>query len=478
MWPSKPDDGVGGIAVGEAERVDLGRVANIPFNPEDTKTWGNGGLTPLLIDHLRRGSPHSMVIGGSGTYKSMALATSLLTWTKSFFCLDPSEELADLVAGELEHRGKKVVLLTIGEEGPNVLDGIDVTDRLAETRVRSIAGRIVGPLQDDDKNARFKKWGRSIILALLADMLWDPDTPAEYKTLRSLRYGLDVGVERIRARLRGIAESSHSRLARSLARSMWDMVEETFSGAYSNATDDTEWLASSSYADLVSGKAYRMSDLVGGNLCVFCQIPHEALEHTPAAARVLAGCHLDAVFAAKGDVNGWVWFPMDETVLVGKDPALKVARDQGRKFRVALQLFYQSEYQIEEVWGRPGKLAWFGSLAWRSYTAVQDLETARDISATLGTFGARAYSQGKNSGKSGRMLEPGTRSAGSNTNEHDISRELAKVHELMQDMREDERITIVRNRKPVRHGAAIGFRRPEIAVLLGKSRYRQEKNAA
>lgn len=44
--------------------------------------------------------------------------------------------------------------------------------------------------------------------------------------------------------------------------------------------------------------------------------------------------------------------------------------------------------------------------------------------------------------------------------------------ELPSEMRDDERITIVRNRKPIRHGAAIGFRRPEIAALLGTSWYR------
>jgi hypothetical protein len=40
------------------------------------------------------------------------------------------------------------------------------------------------------------------------------------------------------------------------------------------------------------------------------------------------------------------------------------------------------------------------------------------------------------------------------TNEHEISRSLAMPHELLCEMRADERITIVRNRRPIRHGAA------------------------
>ncbi len=93
----------------------------------------------------------------------------------------------------------------------------------------------------------------------------------------------------------------------------------------------------------------------------------------------------------------------------------------------------------------------------------------------LGTFGAKAVSSGSNRGKSGRpmeMVQSGSR--GTNTNEHEISRELAKPDELLADMRDDERITLVRNQRPMRHGAAIGFRRQEIAVVLGQTSYRRQ----
>ena len=461
--------------VGEADRVDLGPAARIPFDPENRATWGRGGRAPLMIDPCRRGSTHSMVIGGGGTYKSTTLVTSLLTWRKSIFCLDPAEELAALVAAELVDRGRKVMRLEIGGAGPNVLDGIDITSPLAETRLRAVVGRIIGPMSGNDKDEKFKRWGRTIILALLAHMMWEPTIPAELKTLRALRDGLDGGMEVVRNRLRGIAETSHSMLARSLASTMWDMVDETFSGALGNATEDTEWLASAAYGDLVSGDAYRMSELNEGNLVVFCQVPQEALEHTPAVARVLVGCHLDAVFAAKGRVDGRVFFPIDEAILIGRDPALKIARDQGRKSKITLQLFYQSEGQIEEVWTVAGKRAWFDGLSWRTYAGVQNLESARELSAILGTFGARAMSRGINRGKSGKAMETANTSRGSNISEHEISRDLAKPHELLADMRDDERITLVRNRPPMRHGAAIGFRRPEIAPLLGETSYRQRQ---
>jgi type IV secretion system protein VirD4 len=476
LFPSRPDSEIGGIVVGEADRVDLGPAAHMRFDPDNRATWGNGGKAPLLIDPCKRGSTQSMIIGGSGTYKSTALVASLLIWTKSIFCLDPSEELADLVGQELAARGRKVVRLEIGAGGPNVLDGIDIDSPLAETRLQSIVGRITGPLSGTDKDEKFKRWGRTIILALLANMMWDPAVPQELKTLRTLRDGLDGGIAAVRNRLRGIADHSHSPLARSLASTMWDMVDDTFSGALGNATEDTAWLASAAYGDLVSGHrddgpAYRMDELAGGNLVVFCQVPQEALEHTPAVARVLVGCHLDAVFAAKGEVDGRVYFAIDEAVLVGRDPALKLARDLGRKSKITLQMFYQSEGQIEEVWTVPGKRAWFDGVSWRTYAGVQNLESAKELSAIMGTFAARATSRGE--GKTRKTFNVISASQGENTSEHEISRDLAKPHELLAGLRDDERITLVRNQPPMRHGAAIAFRRREMAALLGETSYRR-----
>ncbi len=68
------------------------------------------------------------------------------------------------------------------------------------------------------------------------------------------------------------------------------------------------------------------------------------------------------------------------------------------------------------------------------------------------------------------MVRSGSR--GSNTSEHEIARDLASADELLGDLRDDERITLPRNRRPIRHGAAIGFRRPEIDCLLGTTSYR------
>jgi len=158
-------------------------------------------------------------------------------------------------------------------------------------------------------------------------------------------------------------------------------------------------------------------------------------------------------------------------VLLGPLAALQVARDQGRKYRITLQLFYQSEGQVEEVWGRPGRESWFDGVSWRSYGGVQSLATAKDLSAALGTYGAVAVSRGSNSGTSARGLELGSRSRGANVNEHEIGRELAKPFEVLQEVARDERIVLVPAARPLRCAAAVYFRRPALRALVAENRF-------
>ena len=73
-------------------------------------------------------------------------------------------------------------------------------------------------------------------------------------------------------------------------------------------------------------------------------------------------------------------------------------------------------------------------------------------------------------------MEIASNPRGQNVDEHEISRELAKPQELLAGMRDDEKLTLARNRRPIRHGAAIGFRRPEIRPLLGSPDIGKRRN--
>jgi type IV secretion system protein VirD4 len=478
-----PHPSFGGVVVGEAYRVDRDKTAQIAFDPERQETWGQGGKAALLIDPCRVGPTHSLVFAGSGGFKTVSAASTLVHWTGSAVVLDPSRELGPMLTQAREGIGQKVVSLEPGTPGGiNVLDWIDIRHPLAETNVHAVVGWIFGETDggSSDADKFFRNWGKQLVACLLAHLLWDEKIPAKLKTLRTLRSGIVTPENEMRDVLEGIHKNSASPMARDIAGTVKNIVPETFSGIYGNATGDTAWLSVAAYADLVSGSAmdkapsFGTSELAGGELTVFLQIPLKVLRDTPAVARVLVGALLNALYEADGRVSGRVLFMLDEVRRLGPMKILEVARDAGRKYGITLQLLYQAEDQLVEQWGRQGRNAWFDSVSWRMYAAVQNTETAKSVSDAAGGHSVFAESDGTSSGSQGKPLEAGSRSKGTSMNRHEMARALIRPDELMQDVRGDEAFVFARGSKPLRCGRAIYFRRPELRDAIEASRFHKQ----
>ena len=480
-----PDPVFGGIVVGEAYRVDQDRVAKSAFDPADRRSWGKGGTAPLLIDPCRTGPTHALVVAGSGGYKTTSVAVpTLLTWTGAAVVLDPSREVAPMVE---RHRrqamGHQVVTLDparAAEGGFNALDWIDPASPLAESHVEAVVNWISGEARGQVTSGAefFRESGKGLIACLLAHLLWDRTLPAEQKTLKALRRLLVTPEDEMRALLTEVHASSASAMARDLAGTLKGLVKETFSGVYANANKDTRWLSTSAYAELVSGSTFQTGKLTQGKLTVFVQIPLGVLKSTPALGRVVVGSLLNAAYESDGRVQGRVLFLLDEVARLGYMQVLEQARDAGRKYGITLLLLYQSLGQLAEQWGREGKQAWYDSTSWRLFAAVQDPETARELSGMCGEHGVVTTSLGDSAGTQGRFTGGTSASSGRSENRSEIKRALIKPDELLQDTRADEAFVVVRGAKPLRCGRAVWFRRAEWAGMVDANRFHPGANEA
>ena len=474
-----PDPAYGGLVVGEAYRVDRDPAARRPFDPFDRRTWGQGGRAPLLIDPCRSGPTHALVLAGSGGFKTTSIGIpTLLTWTGSAVVLDPAREIGPMVAALRERDlGHRVVTLDPGapEAGAfNALDWIDPRAPMAEANVEAVATWLVGePARGGVKEGAaefFREMGKSLIACVLADILWDPHAEAE-RSLRRLRQVLVTPETEMREVLRTIHAHSPSPLARDLAGTLMGLVDENFSGVYANAAKATRWLSTKAYADLVSGESFRTRELAKGALTVFVQVPMKVLISTPGLARVVVGALLNSAYEADGQVRGRILFLLDEAARLGPMGVLETARDAGRKYGITLLLLYQSVGQLIEQWGREGARAWYDSTSWRLYAAVQDLETARELSALCGEHGVISAAEGQSAGTHGRLGQFASSTSGRSENLSEVKRSLIKPEELVQDTRDDEAFVILRGARPLRCGRAIYFRRPEMAGRVAPSHF-------
>ena len=470
------DDGVQ-VVLGEAIRMDLSPVANVRFRPRHRRTWGAGGTGRLLFDAGEEmGGGHGVTFLAPGGGKTQEIATAIFYYGRSVFVHDPACELADLTGEIQRDKGHKVYVLDKeGRTGFNALAWIRIDDPLAEVNVRAQVERMYGktverPGQAAGAMSFFRDQGKNLVTCILAHMLWDPDTKQQHKTLRAVRRALSRPGGEMRLLLEGIYLTSASDLARDLAGPLFDMVPETFDGITSNAQEGTAWLSTPAYANMVSGSSYDPAELCDGRMTVYCQIPMKSLLVSPEVSRVVVGAHMGAVFEAEGKVEGRVLFALDEAVLLGGDSMLRVGRSQGRKYGVLLNLYYQSIGQGIEVWGKDGLRGWMSEVSWIRFGATMDTEDGAALCKLLGEYGAVATSQGKNTGRSGRLGEQSSSSRGENSSEHEVKRPLLYPTELAR-LRRDERIVCYVNSMPIRCTAALAHRRPEISCRMGRNRF-------
>ena len=469
-----PHPAYGGVVVGEAYRVDRDATAGLRFDPSNRATWGQGGKAPLLIDPCTADATHGAVFAGSGGYKTTAVTIPTLAyWTGSVVVLDPSGQVGPMTAAMREKMGQKVAMVGPGLDGFNVLDWIDPGDPLAETYVQAVVERVAGdtPANPSNENAIFKIRGKELLTCLLADLIWDRTIPQEQKTLREFRQRVRTPEKKMKGLLADIQANSASALARDLAGSLVDVFSETFSGIYSNANADTQWLSIRAYADMLSGGSFTSTELADGNLTVFVQIPMDALRAAPGIARVVIGSLLSAVYQAQGRVHGRVLFLLDEVNFLGRLKALEDVRDAGRKYGITLVAMWQSLGQLTDTWGQGGKASWFNSCSWRMFAVVDDAATAEEVSKTAGRYTVLVQSQGTSSGaQSG--VSSSSRNTGRNDSLSEQGRELIKADEVRTEMRADEAIIFRRGAAPLRCGRAIYFRRKGLRSRIEADRYR------
>lgn len=430
----------------------------------------------LLFDDINTGPGHSLIFAGPGGHKSMSAITRIWHWQGPRVVFDPSCEIGPMMTEALEDTGHRVISIGTDGKGFNVLDWLNPAHDEADAHIRTVVDHIwssAGAARSQGGRSADPFWetqGRALVTALLAHMVYSAD---KTKTLASLRQAIATPESDMPALLSGIHASSASQMARQIAGSLMGMkAPETFSGIVSNANAGTEWLSVNAYARMVSGDAMLSRDILDPMTVVFVQIPLRTLLTSPPIGRAIIGSLLNALFNADGQVEARVLFQLDEAKVLGPMKEISTAFATARKYRGAVSMLYQSEAQLDEVWGREGARALRDSAGWRSYNGVQDGDVAERLSRDIGEHAVMAYSEGDNQGQSKPFgLNLGSSSRGSNVNVHEIRRRLIKAEEIMRAPA-DELFILARDfPNPIRAVTAPFFRYPELSRLIAANRF-------
>lgn len=491
-WPSvadmlrrygAPAPDHGAVVMGEARRVDQEPVASIPYDRNDKRTWGNGGKARLLFHDPKSGlsaAPHSFWCIGTGGGKTMQAAEVQYHWLGSIITFDPSCELGPMMKRWREKIGQRVVFVgkdsSQGQQGIAALDCIRPGTPDADSRILSMVASICGEeTERKDKNSVFDSAGRNLIACLLAHLMYDKSTPDHLRTMKSLVDGITIPEDQMQATLRNIHSTSDSLQARRLAGIVMGTHKETFSGAYFSATQYAGWLLDPENAALLSG-ALKPSEILQGNLSIYIQIPTGSLLYVPGPGRVILDSIVSSVLQANGQYTDLMLLQADEAKLIGAMKSIEVVLTQGRKYGIVLNMIYTSINDMRRVWTEDGLETWLDNVEWAGFAAVGS-KTAKWLSEELGKMAVLAYSEGSNSGTSGRILGSASRSKGSNISGHEIGRSLMNPDEF-KDMRRDEAIIWFRTGRPIRCGLAPYYRRTPENIEIDTTSFRREEMLA
>ncbi|MBB4409441.1 Ti-type conjugative transfer system protein TraG [Agrobacterium radiobacter] len=463
-----PDDGE--IVIGERYRVDKELVHELPFDPNDPATWGRGGKAPLLTYAQDFDSTHMLFFAGSGGFKTTSnVVPTALRYTGPLICLDPSTEVAPMV---VDHRrdklNREVVVLDPANPvmGFNVLDGIEHSLKKEEDIVGIAHMLLSESLRfESSTGSYFQSQAHNLLTGLLAHVMLSPEY-AGRRNLRSLRQIVSEPETSVLAMLRDVQEHSTSAFIRETLGVFVNMTEQTFSGVYSTASKDTQWLSLDNYAALVCGNTFKSSEIAGGKKDVFINIPASILRSYPGIGRVIIGSLINAMVEADGAFTRRALFILDEVDLLGYMRVLEEARDRGRKYGVSMMLMYQSVGQLERHFGKDGAVSWIDGCAFASYAAIKALDTARNVSAQCGEMTVEVKGSSRNLGwgaKNSASLK--------SENINFQRRPLIMPHEITQSMRKDEQIIIVQGHSPIRCGRAIYFRRKDMDMHARPNRF-------
>lgn len=479
--------GHGDIILGEAERVDRGRIAGTRFDPADPASWGQGGRAPLLRTDGLLDSGHVLACIGSGGGKTASLVIpTAASWSGSLVVLDIKGEVHDRVAALRERRGRRVVALQPGRPSSasfNALDWIDRTSDRALVDIRRVVAWLMGESPDDkaSTNQYFRDTAASLVAAILADVVFDTTLPEEERTLQTVRRYLTLPRPVLLRHLADIHEKGRSfgfGFPAEIAGNLKGITEKQFDGFHGQASTATAWLSIPSLAALVSSgtaTTFRTAELRAGNLDIFLCLDLGTLNDFPELARLVIGSLLNELYLARGRVAGRTLFLLDEAARLGPMRMLEEARDAGRGFKINLMLMFQTLGQMD-VYGQSGRRQWMDVAAIKVFSSIGDPDSAEMVSRMCGEFTAITHGSSANWGSSRRSGELfGQTSHGSGSSSGEIARRLIRPEEVL-GLRGDEQLLLVKGQPPIRCGKAFWFRRSEMKALLGDSNY--ERGAA
>jgi type IV secretion system protein VirD4 len=363
--------------------------------------------------------------------------------TSSCICIDPKGENAAISARERSKFCHVHIINPWGELAPtfanlgfppatyNPLDILDRKDPNAVAVAQSISAAIC-PSEGKGKDSYWSDMPARLLAGVL---LWIADQPGETKTLARAREIVSLSRSELKSQflVKMLASKAFGGAIREAAGAFVDMAPETYSGVMSNLVRFTGFLSDPQIKAATAKSSFSMWDLTGYDVdrstTVYLVIPPDriATQKTWLRLMIAAGMH---TFKRKPAGEGLrCMFLIDEFASLGKIDELPTDIANMAGYGVDFTLIIQGIDQLKDIYG-DAHGAIISNCAYRWFCNVNDLESAKYLSETLGKKTVQTISTGSQIGSSRNPGGGGT-SEGESINKGETFRYLLNPDEVL-----------------------------------------------
>lgn len=383
---------------------------------------------------------HTLIVARTRTGKgTRVIVPTLLRYTGSAIVIDPKGENAAVTArvragllaqavhvinpwGELASAFKERGLTPATF---NPLDVLVRDDPNAVAVAQALAGAVC-PASPADKD---RYWQGSAANVLAAVLLWITDQPGEQKTLARAREIVSLSRKDFTEGflVKMAASSAFGGAIREMVSPYLDLAQETYSGIMSNLSENTKFLSDPQVKAATAKSSFDMADLIRDPATVYLVIPPDRIDTQRTWLRLMttAAMHTFKRYPLEGRPLHRCMILMDEFPALGRieDMPRDIATMSG--YGIDFTLIVQGLDQLKDLYGAAAGTI-LSNCAYKWFCNVNDLESAKYLSDTLGKQTVRTVGRGESQNEG-----PGGGGKGESINYGETGRPLLMPDEVL-----------------------------------------------
>ena len=386
-------------------------------------------------------SHHTLIVARTRTGKgTRVIVPTLLKYGGSALVIDPKGENAAITAGARKAMYQHANVHIVNPWGElakhfqklgfppatfNPLDALDRLDPDAVAMAQELANTICPPLSGKDQF-----WQGSAAGLLTGIMLYLLDTPGETLTLARVREIVTSSRKELTDQylLKMAASTAFQGAVREFASAFVDMASDTFSGIVANAVENTRFLSDPQVKLATATSSFNFIDLVMSDpTTVYLVIPPQRIATQRTWLRLVITA-MTGMFkrVPMGKRPGHrCMFLIDEFPALGRMPDIPTDIATMAGYGVDYTLVVQGLDQLKDHY-KEGAATILSNCAFKWFCNVNDLESAKYLSDTLGKATVQTIGRGESHGDN-----PGGATAGESVNYGETGRSLLNPDEVL-----------------------------------------------